>query len=307
MKRRRYKMRRANSVLLLCVIGIMACASWTFGQETTTPTQIPGVATTEKKPVVPSQEKWEFEITPYFWMAGLNGDVTIKGIPANISMSFSDIMSDFKFGGQMHMEARKGKWGLFLDATYMSLGTDINGTRKITGPDGIAHVQTYLDASINMDEWLVEFGGAYQLAKIPLGQNKGGMMMLDLLVGGRYWYLYTDIDVGLVLEDNANRVSRYFSGSGSKQWVDPFIGLRASFQLTDKLMLAFRGDVGGFSVGSKSSWNASGYFGYRVSEMVSLIAGYRALYVDYESGSGNSKFVWDVTMHGPAVGVTFRF
>ena len=46
-------------------------------------------------------------------MAGLNGDVTIKGIPADISMSFSDIMSDFKFGGQMHMEARKGKWGAF--------------------------------------------------------------------------------------------------------------------------------------------------------------------------------------------------
>jgi hypothetical protein len=41
--------------------------------------------------------------------------------------------------------------------------------------------------------------------------------------------------------------------------------------------------------------------------MVSLLAGYRALSVDYESGSGNSKFVRDVTMHGPAVGVTFRF
>ena len=131
--------------------------------------------------------------------------------------------------------------------------------------------------------------------------------MLDLLVGGRYWYLYTDIDVGLVLEDNANSVSRYFSGSGSKQWVDPFIGLRAGFQLTKDFMVAFRGDVGGFKVGSKFSWNASGYFGYKVLEMVSLLAGYRALYVDYESGSGNSKFVWDVTMHGPAVGVTFRF
>ena len=93
-------------------------------------------------------------------MAGLNGDVTVKGIPANISMSFGDVMNDFKFGGQVHMEARKEKWGLFLDATYMSLGTDIDGARYRTGPDGIVHVEKYLDASINMDEWLVEFGGS---------------------------------------------------------------------------------------------------------------------------------------------------
>jgi hypothetical protein len=291
----------------LCIIGIMVFVSSTFGQEALTPTPIPGVSPAEKKADSPAKEKWKFEITPYFWMAGLNGDVTIKGIPADISMSFSDIMSDFKFGSQVHMEARKGKWGLFLDATYMNLGTDINGSRKFTGPDGIAHIQTYLDASIDMEEWLVEFGGAYQLAKVPIGQNQGGTMILDLIVGGRYWYLYSDIDVGLILEDNVNRVSRYISGSGSKQWVDPFIGLRSVFQLTDKIMLAFRGDIGGFSVGSKFSWNASGYFGYKVSEMVSLLAGYRTLYVDYESGRGNSKFVWDMTMHGPAIGMTFRF
>jgi hypothetical protein len=91
----------------------MVFVSSTFGQEALTPTPIPGVSPAEKKADSPAKEKWKFEITPYFWMAGLNGDVTIKGIPADISMSFSDIMSDFKFGGQMHMEARKGKWGAF--------------------------------------------------------------------------------------------------------------------------------------------------------------------------------------------------
>jgi hypothetical protein len=71
----------------------------------------------------------------------------------------------------------------------MNLGTDVDGSRRFTGPDGIAHIQTYLDASVDMEEWLVELGGAYQLAKVPIGQNQRGTMMLDLLVGGRYWYL----------------------------------------------------------------------------------------------------------------------
>lgn len=300
---------RRISLALLSIIFILMCASLTFGQVTTMemPTQIPSVTASETKPAASVQDKWEFEITPYFWMAGLSGDVTVKGVPANVSMSFGDVWDDLKFGAQVHIEARKDRWGFFLDATYMSLGTDVNGTRKFTGPDGVAHVQTYLDASINMDEWLVELGGTYRLANVPLGEKKDKMMYLDILGGGRYWYLYNDVNVGLVIEDNVNRVSRYISASGSKQWIDPFIGFRTGFQFTKDLMMVLRGDIGGFSVGSKFSWNASGYFVYSVSQMVGLVAGYRALYVDYEDGSGRNKFEWDMTTHGPVVGLTIRF
>jgi hypothetical protein len=158
-----------------------------------------------------------------------------------------------------------------------------------------------------MEQWAVDFGGFYELAKTPVGQDKDKMMYLDLLVGGRYWYLSGDIDVGLVLDTNGNQVARSISQSGSRQWVDPFVGLRTRFQLTKDLMMVFRGDVGGFSIGSKFAWNVSGYLGYSVSEMVSLWAGYRALGVNYQNGSGNDKFVYDVTIQGPAIGVGFRF
>ena len=68
-----------------------------------------------------------------------------------------------------------------------------------------------------------------------------------------------------------------------------------------------RGDVGGFSVGSKFTWNASAVLGYSISRVVSLGLGYRALYVDYESGSGSNKFEYKVTMYGPMVGVGSYF
>lgn len=300
-------MRRVYMVFLLCVVCTMIFSSWVIGQETTATQQIPGVTPNEKKSAASVQDKWEFEITPYFWMAGLRGDLTVKGVPADIGMSFSDIMSDFNFGGQLHVEARKRKWGIFLDATYMDLGTDVDGARYTTGPGGVLQVEKYLDAGIRMREWLVEFGGAYRFAQVPLEGNKDRMMLFDLIGGGRYWYLYSDIDVGIVLQDNGSVVSRYISGSGSKQWIDPFIGLRTGFQLSKNFMIVLRGDVGGFSVGSKFSWNASGYFMYSPSETVSLLAGYRALYVNYEDGSGSNKFKYDVTMQGPAIGLTFQF
>ena len=240
-------------------------------------------------------------------MAALKGSVTIKGIEAKVDMSFSDILSDLELAGMMHMEAKKGKWGFFLDPTYMKLKTSGEGTRSFRGPLGQQTVDAFVDADISMEQWAVDFGGFYEFAKIPVGQDKDKMMYLDILAGGRYWYLSGDIDVGLVLDANGNQVARSISQSGSRQWIDPFVGLRTRFQLTKDLMMVFRGDVGGFSIGSKFAWNVSGYLGYSVSEMVSLWAGYRALGVNYQNGSGNDKFVYDVTIQGPAIGVGFRF
>jgi hypothetical protein len=35
--------------------------------------------------------------------------------------------------------------------------------------------------------------------------------------------------------------------------------------------------------------------------------GYKALFVDYSKGSGLNHFEYDMTMHGPILGVTARF
>ncbi len=38
-----------------------------------------------------------------------------------------------------------------------------------------------------------------------------------------------------------------------------------------------------------------------------VLVGYRALYQDYEKGSGASKFEWDVTVHGPVMALNIEF
>jgi hypothetical protein len=293
---------------IFCFVALTLWVHWVYGQEASTPSlSSSAVLPVELKPVKPAQDKWEFEVIPYGIMPTLKGNVTIKGIDGKVNMSFGDIWSDLTFAGMMHIEAKKDRWGLFLDATYMNLKTSVEGTRSFSGPLGLRTADLLVDADIGMEQWAVEFGGSYQLGKTPVGQDKTSMMYLDLLAGGRYWYLSTDVDVGLILDANGNQVARNISQSGSKQWIDPFIGLRTRFQLTKDLMMVFRGDVGGFSVGSKFSWNVAGYIGYSVSEMVGLWAGYRALGVDYRDGSGYDKFVYDVVIQGPVIGVGFRF
>lgn len=282
---------------LVFVMVLTLCGSIAYGQ----------VGEPPINRTAPPESKWEFEVIPYLWMAGLKGDVTIKEIDASVDMSFSDIWDDLKFGGFTHIEAKKDRWGLFIDATYMKLETDVSGRRSFSGPLGRRTLEVLADADVSMEQLAIEFGGSYQLAKTPVGQDKGGMMYLDLLAGGRYWYLSGDLDIGTVLDTNRNQIVRNISQSGSKEWIDPFVGLRTRIQLTKSLMLLLRGDIGGFSVGSQFTWNASGYLGYAVSEMVSLWAGYRFLGVDYHDGSGSGKFVYDVTFQGPSVGIGFRF
>jgi hypothetical protein len=90
--------------------------------------------------------------------------------------------------------------------------------------------------------------------------------------------------------------------SGSQSWVDPFVGLRGRLNLTDKLYLAARGDIGGFGVASDLTWNAFAALGYQWTRKVSTELGYRHLAIDYSDGG----FIYDAEMSGAYLGLTIR-
>ena len=264
--------------LALLITGFLFSGSWAYGE--TPPAGEPG------------KTGWEFIVAPYFWMASLSGDVTVNGIPAHVNVPFSETLKALDFGGQVHVEAWKDRWGLFLDATYMKLST--------SGP-GILPQQGPASADIGLQEWLVEFGGLYRLATWPLGKDEKSSLSLDALLGGRYWNMLATLNLSIPL------TGTFVDISGRKDWIDPFVGVRMRLKLNEKFNLSLRGDVGGFDVGSKFTYNAIGLVGYDISRVVSLWLGYRVLGVNYESGSGFNKFKYDMTMYGPITGIVFRF
>jgi opacity protein-like surface antigen len=93
------------------------------------------------------------------------------------------------------------------------------------------------------------------------------------------------------------------SASADKDWLDPFIGVRAQWNLSDKWYLAGKSDIGGFGVGSDLTWSVQGTVGYAFTPSVSLEAGYRYLDTDYVDG----KFTYDVAQSGALIGVNIRF
>ena len=93
------------------------------------------------------------------------------------------------------------------------------------------------------------------------------------------------------------------SATGKKEWVDPFIGFRARWNLTEKLFLIGRGDVGGFGVGSDLTWQATAAFGWQLSDSWSMELGYRYMDIDYTDGN----FVYDAVQDGIFTSLTYRF
>jgi len=237
----------------------------------------------------PAKSRWEFVTVLYFWGPSVSGDMTVKGIPAHVDIPLSDILKALNFTGQVHLEAWKDRWGLFLDTVYVNLSADADA-RSIAG-----------SADVGFQMWTVEFGGLYRFAKWPLGKDEKNALTLEALAGGRYWNLFASLDLAIPLTHT------FVDASGRKEWIDPFVGARMRLDLSNRFSMSLRGDVGGFDVGSKFTYNAVGLVGYNISPVVSVWLGYRVLGLNYESGSGFNKFKFDGTLYGPITGIVFRF
>ena len=190
-----------------------------------------------------AKSKWEFVVIPYFWLIGIDGDLQVRGRGSGTSATFSDIASHLDFMGEVHVEAHKGKWGIFFDGTYLDLsitGTVTNHPYPSSGP---------LDGNLDLTELLIEIGGLYQVAQWRLGKERAAN--LEVLGGLRYW----DLEGKLAMSSPVTGQS--FSMSGSEDWIDPFFGFRLGMDLGKNFLPAIRGDIGGFGVGSDFSINAS--------------------------------------------------
>jgi len=246
------------------------------------------VETAPPEPAPPPQREWTFTVAPYFWAAGINGDVGLFGRePVNIDASFSDIIQDFKFGGMVVAELHNGTWGVFGDLMYVKTEADESVTRSIVG------VPLTLAATVETSAFTGTVMGEYRAYATPT-------VTVDLMAGARIWDVDNDIDISLTA---GGPPLAAFSGSDGSTWVDPIIGAKARFNIDQSWYLTGWGMVGGFGAGSEVTWDVMGGVGYQWNDWLSIAVGYRALGVDYD----NDGFVYDVVQHGPFLGTVMRF
>ena len=160
--------------------------------------------------------------------------------------------------------------------------------------------------------FIAELAAAYEVARWGVDRRAGSGTAIDVFAGVRAWWQRADASLALSGTVNIGDLTRNADGtlsaSGSVSWVDPLVGVRLRHQFAPGWNFVASGDVGGFGVGSKFSWQALAAINYdfcvRNNVTWSGMLGYKALFVDYSKGSGLTQYEYDMTMHGPIIGVT---
>ena len=232
------------------------------------------------------QGDFRWSVVPYAWLTGLNGTIGAKGYDTTVNAPFVNLAKYLEIGAMVHLEGLyRERVGLFTDFNYSLLGDEASGKR------------VSLDGKTSL--MLVDVAAFYRLGKFPLGQAGNADMTFDLLAGARIWSL------SLMLDGDRPRGGRDIFENRS--WVDPIVGARAEFHFAKSWLLSLRGGVGGLSISSAITWDATAALGYTFWEHGTVLLGYRAVGVNHDEGSGNSAFKFDATLSGPIVGLAFTF
>lgn len=263
------------------------------------------------QPVVHTEaaKKLEVVLTPYLWLTGLTGDVSVGRVRFSVDRNFGEIVGD-----------SDGAFGLMgaVDIVYDRLVFQVNGAWTMVKGQrerGVFNTGT-INGNTKMESTWIEFLGGYRLMderiKLNGEDGPGHRLTMDAFVGGRITILDSNARVtasavvtlpdGTVLTPGASK-----NLDDNEEWIEPFIGMRGSIELGQGWSMIGRGDIGGFGVDhSQFSWQAIGAIMYSWdfdTWSMSLLAGYRALRQDYTNGG----FQWDMIVHGPILGLQFRF
>ena len=215
-------------------------------------------------------ELWEFEFTPYIWAAGLDGDVSTGGVASPVENDNEFFtLENLDLMGSATFEARKHNWALLFDGLYMKYSDDFSN------PSFATH--------------LVNEGGFFEAA---VSYRFEQLKFMEFIAGARY--VFVNLDLALTPGSAVK---------ASKDWVDPVLGLRFTWEMTEHFLMRLRGDLGGFGAGSDLVSSAALTLEYRLSEMFALKAGYRFMKGEFE----DQDFVHDVSLSGFGIGLGIRF
>ncbi|UKJ06293.1 hypothetical protein [Solitalea lacus] len=225
-------------------------------------------------------KKWHYIVEPYILFPNMHGTIGLGNLPdADIDENPGDIFNHLQLGAMLYAEATNNKWTISSDLLYMDLGEDVTSSSIISSGD--------VDA--RQLGWEVD--GLYKV-----------LPWLDVGAGAILNAIKSEANLTVNSPTGPSELNREIS----KTWVDPALVARAMFPL-DKWLFQLRGNIGGFGLGSDLAWQLQGYATYRFSNLFMLTAGYRVFNIDYSSGSGQDRLLYDVTTFGPVIKFGFNF
>jgi hypothetical protein len=226
-----------------------------------------------------NETNWKFIFEPYIMFPYMSGETGVRNLPSvDVDANPGDIFDKLQFGAMLYLEAQNDEWAITSDLLYMNLEQGVTSTGIVNSGKAQAKQLGY------------ELAGLYRLAPY-----------LESGIGLRLNSISSELDISR----NTIGGPETLTGSLSRTWVDPIVIIRVTALIEEKWEFTFRGDFGGFGLGSTFTWQVQGYVGYHFSNLLQTALGYRIIGINYDKGTGEDRFRYDMNIFGPDI--RFRF
>lgn len=225
-------------------------------------------------------EGWKFEITPYLWAAGLEGDVTVNGQKTDFEKSAGDLMDALDIGGSLLCVVQYDRFIAWGQVDYFSLSTDEMDVED--RPAG---------GTLDSEMVLGELAAGYQLDGWMDGQT------FDILLGTRLLSMKND----LALVDGR-------SASKENNLADAIVVVRPSIPMFPSKINGLRFNPT-LAIGAGDSdlvYELFPQIQYQVNENIAARVGYRRVGYKFK-GDEDEDNELNATLAGLIVGVGVTF
>ena len=234
-----------------------------------------------------TKDSWQFEVTPYLFAAGMDGTVGLRGVEADLEMSFSDIWDRLDKAFMLFFTAQKGEWIYAFDGIYFNIEDE--KTASWQGPQGNSNT-----AQLNADMTQQ----AYSLSAGKRVYNQKATV--NVLGVARYTSLDSTMKLAIttgndLLPDGSRSVS------GKESWWDIAIAAHVLAPFAKKWAFMGYADIG--AGGTDLTYQLMAGVNWQFTNMFSAKLGYRLFYQDYSK----DDFKWDMTTAGAYLGLGIRF
>jgi hypothetical protein len=224
---------------------------------------------------------WKFEVTPYAWLAGMEGDVTVNGHKAEFDKSFTDLIDGVDMAASLLGVVQYDRYLLWGQVDYFSMDTDNMDVDD--QPKG---------GSLDSKMLLAELAVGYQVDGWAEGQT------FDLLVGVRELHMENELTI-----DHKGTFSK------DNDILDPIFLIRPSIPIFPSKIKGLRfNPTLGIGAGGDSDmvYELQPQFQYQITPNVAARLGYRRVGYKFK-GEHNSDNEMNIALTGliAGVGVTF--
>jgi hypothetical protein len=234
---------------------------------------------------MPALSDWHFEASLDGWAPSLNVGMGIRALPVlPVEANIFQILPLLRGFVPVSVTAYNDNFIVGASLFWVRLGVVKGGP----GPFGA-------NAGVTVNE---TSAAAYGGVRIPTASP-------DWRVFATLGAHFFNINGSIELQGPFGGFSRL--ASQGRDWVDPFVGVKARHRIDDKWFIDFEANAGGYH-GSAAALGF-GAIGYKWNQSLETSVGYRVLYEYYQGPavSGNGSFRFQQYLYGPQFTTAYTF